>query len=88
MISYCYWLIFVNWCCGDYGNYSWKLNKIVLTRIVTRKERKYNLIRPFWLVIVVDIFVWASEMVFGQMVSSQIRSRREDADFWLIVRFM
>ena len=60
----------------------------MLTRIVIRNERKYNLIRPFWLVIVVDIFVWASEMVFGQMVSSQIRSRREDADFWLIVRFM
>ena len=60
----------------------------MLTRIVTRKERKYNLIRPFWLVIVVAIFIWASEMVFGRMASSQIRSRREDADFWLIVRFM
>ena len=81
-------MIFINWWCSNYRNYSWKLNKIVLTRIVIRNERKYNLIRPFWLVIVVDIFVWASEMVFGQMVSSQIRSRREDADFWLIVRFM
>jgi len=57
-------------------------------RIVIRKERKYSLIRPFWLVIVVDIFIWASEMVFGRIVSSQIRSRREDADFWLIVWFI
>lgn len=57
-------------------------------RIVIRKERKYSLIRPFWLVIMVDIFIWASEMVFGRIVSSQIRSRREDADFWLIVRFI
>ena len=57
-------------------------------RIVIRKERKYSLIRPCWLVSVVDIFIWASEMVFGRIVSSQIRSRREDADFWLIVRFI
>ena len=75
-------------CCSNCRDYSWKLNKIVLTRIVTRKERKYNLIRPFWLVTIADVFIWVSEMVFGKMVSSQIRSRREDADFWLIVRFM
>lgn len=54
-------------------------------RIVIRKERKYSLIRPFWFVIVVDIFIWASEIVFGKMVSSQIRSRREDADFGLLL---
>ena len=60
----------------------------MLTRIVTRKERKYSLIRPFWFVVVVAIFIWACEMVFGRIVSSQIRSRREDADFWLIVRFI
>lgn len=59
----------------------------MLTRIVTRKERKYNLIKPFWLVITVDIFIWMDEMVFGRMFSNQIKSRREDADFWLIVRF-
>ena len=52
----------------------WKLNKIVLMRIVTRKERKYNLIRPFWLVIMVDIFIWVSEVVFGKIFSSQIKS--------------
>ena len=57
-------------------------------RIVTRKERKYSLIRPFELVTMVDVFIWISEVVFGKMFSSQIRSRREDADFWLIVRFM
>ena len=81
-------MIFIDWCCSDYGSYSWKLNKIVLIRIVIRKERKYSLIRPFWFVIIVDIFIWASEIVFGKIVSSQIRSRREDADFWLIVRFI
>ena len=56
--------------------------------IVTRKERKYGLIRPFWLVTMVDVFIWISEVVFGKMFSSQIRSRREDADFWLIVKSM
>lgn len=56
-------------------------------RIVTRKERKYSLIRPFWFVIIMDMFIWISEVVFGRIFSSQIRSRREDADFWLIVRF-
>ena len=71
-----------------YGNYSWKLNKIMLVKIVTRKERKYSLIRPFWLVTMVDVFIWISEVVFGKMFSSQIRSRREDADFWLIVKSM
>ena len=57
-------------------------------RIVTRKKRKYSLIRPFWFVTMVDAFTWISEIVFGKIFSSQIRSRREDADFWLIVRFM
>lgn len=56
-------------------------------RIVIRKERKYSLIRPFWFVTIVDMFIWISEVVFGKIFSSQIRSRREDADFWLIVRF-
>ena len=60
----------------------------MLTRIVIRKERKYSLIKPFWFVVEVAIFIWACEMVFGRIVSSQIRSRREDADFWLIVKFM
>lgn len=81
-------MVLVNWCCGNYRGYSWKLNRIMLTRIVTRKERKYSLMRPFWFVIIVDIFICASEVVFGKMFSSQIKSRREDADFWLIVRFI
>ncbi len=49
--------------------------------IVTRKERKYSLIRPFWFVTIVDVFIWMSEVVFGKMFSSQIRSRMEDASF-------
>ena len=24
MIGDCHWLVIVNWCCGDYENYSWK----------------------------------------------------------------
>lgn len=81
MISYCDWVVFVNWCSGYYGDYSWKLNRIILTVIVTRKERKYSLIKPFWFVTMIDIFVWISEVVLGKIFSSQIRSRREDADF-------
>ena len=60
----------------------------MLIRIVIRKERKYNLIRPFWLVIITDIFIWINEVVFGRIFSSQIESMREDADFWLIVKLM
>lgn len=60
----------------------------MLIRIVIKNERKYSLIRPFWLVTIVDIFIWMSEVVLGRIFSSQMRSRREDADFWLIVRFM
>ena len=81
MISCCDWQICVDWCSGYYGNYSWKLNRTVLIIIVTSKERKYSLIKPFWFVIMVDIFVWISEVVFGKIFSSQIKSRREDADF-------
>ena len=81
MIRCCNWLIFINWCSGYYGNYSWKLNRTVLIIIVTRKERKYSLIKPFWFVTIIDIFVWISEVVFGKMFSSQIKSRKDDADF-------
>ena len=81
MIGYCNGLVLINWCGGYYGNYSWKLNRIMLITIVTGKERKYNLIRPFWLVTIIDIFVWMSEVVFGKMFSSQIKSNRDDADF-------
>uniref|UniRef100_A0A8B9Z0F2 NADH-ubiquinone oxidoreductase chain 6 n=1 Tax=Bos mutus grunniens TaxID=30521 RepID=A0A8B9Z0F2_BOSMU len=34
------------------------------------------------------IYLGGMMVVFGRMASSQIRSRREDADFWLIDRFM
>ena len=81
MIICCNWLIFINWCSGYYGNYSRKLNRTVLIIIVTRKERKYSLINPFWFVTIIDIFVWISEVVFGKMFSSQIKSRRDDPDF-------
>lgn len=37
--------------------YSWKLNRIMLMRIVIRKERKYSLIRPFWFVTRLDAFI-------------------------------
>lgn len=74
-------MVFVNWCSSHYGDYSWKLNRTVLITIVTRKERKYSLIKPFWFVTIIDIFIWISEVVFGKIFSSQIRSRREDADF-------
>ena len=88
MISYCDWLIFVNWCSSYYGDYSWKLNRTELMITVTRKERKHSLIKPFWPVTMVDIFISISDVVFGKIFSSQIKSRKEDADFWLIIKFM
>lgn len=57
----------------------------MLIRIVIKKERKYSLIRPFWFVTRVDAFIWASEMVFGRMASSQIRSRRRMLIFGLLI---
>lgn len=58
----------------------------MLIIIVIRKERKYSLIRPFWFDTIVDIFIWMKEVVFGRIVSSQIKSSNDDADFWLIDR--
>ena len=81
-------MISINWCGSYYRDYSWKLNRIILIIIVTRKDRKYSLIKPFWLVTIIDIFIWISEVVFGKIFSSQIRSRRDDADFWLIIKFI
>lgn len=49
--------------------------------MVIIKERKYSLIRPFWLEIRVEDFIWKYEMDFGRMFSSQIVSRSMDADF-------
>ena len=34
----------------------------------------------------IDIFIWMKEVVFGRIVSSQIKSSNDDADFWLIDR--
>ena len=48
---------------------------------MTRKERKFSLIRPFWLVTIVDVFIWISEVAFGKMFSNQIK---EDGDFCLV----
>lgn len=81
-------MISINWCSSYYRDYSWKLNRTILITIVTRKDRKYSLIKPFWLVTIIDIFIWISEVVFGKIVSSQIKSRRDDADFWLIIKFI
>ena len=34
----------------------------------------------------IDIFIWMKEVVFGRIVSSQVKSSNDDADFWLIDR--
>lgn len=31
----------------------------------------------------IDIFIWMKEVVFGRIVSSQIKSSNDDADFGL-----
>lgn len=50
--------------------------RIKISEIVIRKDRKYNLTSPFWLVIILDRWVWVIEVDFGIVFSSQIRSRR------------
>lgn len=50
--------------------------KIKISEIVMRKDRKYSLISPFWLAIILDRWVWVIEVDFGTAFSSQIRSRR------------
>ena len=54
---------------------------------VIRNDRRYRLIRPFWLEINVENFSWIRDVVFGKMFSNQIKSKRDDADFWLTNRF-
>ena len=52
--------------------------------MVIIKERKYNLIRPFWLKTKVEDFIWKYEIDLGRMFSSQMESKSIDADFWLL----
>lgn len=51
-----------------------------------REERKYSLIRPFWFEMVVEDSACSCDKFFGMIFSSQIRSSRRDAVFWLMVR--
>lgn len=55
---------------------------------VKKNERKYNLIKPFWLETSIEVFIWKCKMDFGRTFSSWIESSKSDADFWLIDRFM
>ena len=55
--------------------------------MVMKNDRKYSLIRPFWVDTRIDIFIWIVEVVLGRITSSQMRSRSDDADFWLMERF-
>lgn len=48
---------------------------------------KYNLIRPFWFEIVVESNICALDTVFGIVFSSQMRSNRDEAVFWLMCKF-
>lgn len=51
-------MIFTNWSSNYFGNYSGKLNTttIVAKAVVIRNERKYNLMRPIWVEVVVERF--------------------------------
>lgn len=81
-------MVFIYWCSNYFGNYAWKLNIKRVVVIVTRKERKYNLTSPFWLVTVVEKFCWVLIISFGRIFSSQIKSSNRVADFWPIVKFV
>lgn len=72
----------------NYRDYSWKLNIVRLRIRVIRKDRKYNLIIPFWLEIRVDKFDCDLEISFGRRPSNQIRSSKREAYFWLASKFM
>ena len=50
--------------------------KIKISEIVMRNDRKYSLISPFWLDIILDSWVWVIEVDFVIVFSSQIRSSR------------
>lgn len=76
----------VYWSSGYYGDYSWELNRSMMIIMVMRNDRKYSLIRPFWVDTRIDIFIWIMEVVLGKIVSSQMRSKSSDADFWLMER--
>lgn len=54
--------------------------------IEMREERKYSLIRPFWFEMVVEDSICSCDKFFGMVFSSQIRSSRRNAVFWLMVR--
>lgn len=47
-------MVFAYWCCDYFRNYTWKLNIIKAVVMVIKKERKYSLINPFWLVTMIE----------------------------------
>lgn len=75
-------MVFINGGCNCNGGYSWRVSVIRLRVSVRRKERKYNLIWPFWVEIKVEAFICSWEIDFGSVVSSQVRSSRWEAVFW------
>lgn len=46
------------------------------------------MINPFWLETRFEDVSWREEIDLGRRASSQVRSSREDADFWLKVKFV
>ena len=52
-----------------------------------RNDKKYSLIRPCWFEVNVEAFIWIRLVVFGKIVSSQVRSSKDVDSFWLIDRF-
>lgn len=45
------------------------------------KDMKYSLIKPFWVEIIVEDFIWKWEIDFGMIFSNQIVSSSVDANF-------
>lgn len=55
---------------------------------VTKKERKYNLICPFWVETVVEALIRERAIDLGRTFSSQLRSSSRKAVFWPAARFV
>lgn len=81
MACYCYRLISSYWGGSNYGGYTWKLSASKLIVRVNMKDMKYSLIKPFWVEIIVEDFIWKWEIDFGMIFSNQIVSSSVDADF-------
>lgn len=73
-------------CC--YGGYPGRTRVVRLRARVIRKDKKYSLIWPFCVEIMIEVFIWDKARNFGRTFSSQVRSNSSEAVFWLADKFV